>query len=159
MNARDYYLALYDHTHFVRHGKAQLVLDDPSPAQLRTVLPDHNSIAWIIWHIARGEDWTIQTILQGHEQLLTRDGWDVRMGVAVPGFGGGMSRKEMRALSARIDLVALREYYLAVTAATQTYMGTFDFDTLDEPLDVASRLALAPAAQGPSPWLQAAFRR
>jgi hypothetical protein len=72
MDARDYYLELYDHTHFTRNGKAQLVLDDPTPVQVRSVLPDHNSIAWIVWHIARGEDWTIQTILQGGEQLLTR---------------------------------------------------------------------------------------
>ena len=159
MDARDYYLALYEHTHFVRHGKAQLVLDDPSPAQMRTVLPDHNAIAWIVWHIARGEEWTIQTILQGREQLLTRDGWDARMGVAEPGFGGGMPRAAMIALSARIDLAALRGYYVAVTAATQAYMRAFDFDTLDAPFDVRSRLALAPEAQGPSPILRAAFGR
>jgi len=67
VDARDYYLALYDHTHFVRYGKAQLVLDDPSPEQWRSVLPDRNSIAWIVWHVARGEDWAIQTILQERE--------------------------------------------------------------------------------------------
>jgi DinB family protein len=159
MDARDYYLALYEHTHFVRHGKAQLVLDDPSPTQWRTVLPDHNSIAWIVWHLARGEDWTIQTILQGREQLLTRDGWAARMGVAEPGFGGGMPRAAMIALSEQIDLAALRGYYLAVTAATQAYMRAFDFDTLDAPFDVQRRLALASDAQGPSPLLRAAFGR
>jgi hypothetical protein len=159
MDARDYYLALYDHTHFVRHGKAQLVLDDPTPDQWRIVLPDHNAIAWIVWHIARGEDWSIQTMLQGQEQLLTRDGWDARMGVAEPGFGGGMARAAMVALSERIDLQALRGYYLAVTDATQAYMREFDFDTLDEPFDVRSRLALAPEAQGPSPILREAFQR
>jgi hypothetical protein len=159
MDARDYYLALYEHTHFVRHGKAQLVLDDPSPTQWRTVLPDHNAIAWIVWHLARGEDWTIQTILQGREQLLTRDGWAARMGVAEPGFGGGMPRAAMIALSEQIDLAALRGYYLAVTAATQAYMRAFDFDTLDAPFDVQRRLALAPDAQGPSPLLREAFGR
>jgi hypothetical protein len=159
MDARDYYLALYDHTHFVRHGKAQLVLDDPSPKQWRTVLPDHNSIAWIVWHVARGEDWAIQTILQGQEQLLTRDGWDARMGVAEPGFGGGMSRAAVVALSETIDLDGLRGYYYAVTGATLGHMRGFDFDTLDDPLDVRARLALAPEAQGPSPLLQEAFLR
>jgi hypothetical protein len=159
MDARDYYLALYDHTHFVRHGKAQLALDDPSPIQWRTVLPDHNSIAWIVWHVARGEDWTIQTILQGREQLLTRDGWATRMGGAEPGFGGGMGREAMVALSEGIDLDALRGYYRAVTDATQAYMRAFDFDTLDEPFGVRGRPALAPEAQGPSPWLRETFLR
>jgi hypothetical protein len=159
VDARDYYLTLYDHTHFVRHGKAQLVLDDPTEIQWRTILPDHNSIAWIVWHIARGEDWTIQTILQEREQLLNRDGWDARMRVAEPGFGGGMARQAMIALSETIDLAALRGYYFAVTEATLAYMRTFDFDMLDAPLDVQSRLALAPDAQGPSPILREAFQR
>lgn len=97
MDARDHYLALYDHTHF--QGKAEWTLAEPMVAHYRTVLPGHNSVAWLLWHIARGEDWTIQTILQGREQLLTRDGWGARMGVAYPGFGGGMDRAEMIALS------------------------------------------------------------
>jgi hypothetical protein len=159
MDARDYYLELYDHTHFTRNGKAQLVLDDPTPVQVRSVLPDHNSIAWIVWHIARGEDWTIQTILQGGEQLLTRDGWDVRMRATYPGFGGGMARAEMIAISEQIDLEALRGYYLAVTDATQAYMRAFDFDSLDEPFDVQGQLRLAPDAPGPSPVLREAFLR
>jgi hypothetical protein len=123
------------------------------------VLPEHNSIAWIVWHIARGEDWTIQTMLQEQEQLLTRDGWGTRMQVTYPGFGGGMSRTDMVALSEQVDLVALRGYYLAVTDATRHFMRGFDFDTLDEPFDVRSRLALAPEAQGPSPVLREAFLR
>jgi hypothetical protein len=159
MDARDYYLALYDHTHFVRNGKAQRVLDDPSPAQLRFVLADHNSIAWIIWHIARGEDWTIQTILKGGEQLLTSERWDKRLRVSSPGFGGGMTRAEMIEVTEQIDLEALRGYYLAVTDATLEYMRAFDFDTLDEPFDVQARLGLAPDTQGPSPILREAFLR
>jgi hypothetical protein len=125
----------------------------------RTVLPEHNSVAWNLWHIARGEDWAIQTILQGQEQLLTREGWGERMGVTEPGFGGGMAREEMIALSEQIDLDALRGYYMAVAEATQTYMRTFDFDTLNEPFDVERRLALAPEAQGPSPFHRQAFPR
>jgi hypothetical protein len=81
------------------------------------------------------------------------------MGVAEPGFGGGMPRAAMIALSEQIDLAALRGYYLAVTAATQAYMRAFDFDTLDAPFDVQRRLALASDAQGPSPLLRAAFGR
>jgi hypothetical protein len=157
LDVRDYYLGLYYHVHF--EGIAEFVLNDPSPAQLRTVLPEHNSIAWILWHIARGEDWAIQTILQGREQLLTREGWGERMGITYPGFGGGMAREEMIALSEQIDLDALRGYYTAVAEATQVYMRTFDFATLNTPFEVASRLALAPEAQGPSPFFHEEFPR
>jgi hypothetical protein len=157
MDVRDYYLALYYHVHF--EGKAEWTLAEPMTVHYRTVLPEHNSVAWNIWHIARGEDWAIQTILQGQEQLLTRDGWGERMGVTYAGFGGGMAREEMIALSAQIDLEALRGYYTAVTDATQAYMRTFDFATLNEPFDVASRLALVPEAQGPSPFHRQEFPR
>jgi len=157
MDTRAYFLRLYEGTHF--EGKAKWTLDQSMVAHYRTVLPDHNSVAWYIWHIARGEDWTIQTILQKQEQLLTRDGWDARMGVTYSGFGGGMTRDEMIALSEQIDLDALRGYYGAVTNATQVYMRTFDYATMDIPFDVASRLALAPEAQGPSPFHCQAFAR
>ncbi len=157
LDVRDYYLALYFHAHF--EGKAEWTLAEPMIAHYRTVLPEHNSIAWFLWHIARGEDWAIQTILQGQEQLLTREGWGARMGVTYPGFGGGMTREEMIALREQIDLEALRGYYSAVADATQAYMRTFDFDTLNTPFDVESRLALAPEAQGPSPFHRHWFPR
>jgi hypothetical protein len=157
LDVRDYYLALYYHAHF--EGKAEWTLDAAMVPHYRTVLPGHNSVAWLLWHNARGEDWAIQTILQGQEQLLTREGWGERMGVTYPGFGGGMAREEMIALSEQIDLDALRGYYTAVAEATQGYMRTFDFDTLNTPFDVASRLALAPEAQGPSPFHRQEFPR
>ena len=157
MDAREYFLALYEATHF--QGKAKWTLAEPMVAHYRTVVPDHNSVAWYLWHIARGEDWAVQTILQGQEQLLTRDGWDARMRVPYRGFGGGMARDEMVALSERIDLDALRGYYTAVTAATKACMRAFDFDALNTPFDVAGRLALAPEVQGPSPFLRRMFAR
>ena len=146
MDARAYYLQLYEATHF--QGKAAWTLDEAMVAHYRTVLPGHNSAAWLLWHVARGEDWAVQTLLQGEEQLLTRDGWGTRMGVAEPSFGGGMAREAMVALSERIDLDALRGYHAAVAAATRACMRAFDFATLNAPFDVAARLALAPEAQG-----------
>jgi hypothetical protein len=70
-----------------------------------------------------------------------------------------MAREEMIALSAQIDLEALRGYYTAVTDATQAYMRTFHFATLNTPFDVASRLALVPEAQRPSPFHRQEFPR
>lgn len=157
MDIRDFFLYLHRSTHYT--GKAEWALDPAMIPHYRTVLPGHNSVAWTIWHNARGEDWAVQTIVQGREQLLTRDGWDTRMGVMYPGFGGGMQRDEMIALSEQIDLTALRGYYDAVAGATQDFLRTFDFATLDQPFDVAGRLALAPEAAGPSPFLNQAFLR
>jgi hypothetical protein len=157
MDVRDFFLYLHHANHF--SGKAQWTLDEAMVPHYRTVLPGHNSIAWLLWHIAHGEDWAVRTILQGGEQLLTRHGWGRRMDASYPGFGGGMAREEMIALSERIDLDGLRGYYATVAEATQQYMRTFDFATLDAPFDVQSRLALVPEAEGPSPFFHQMFRR
>jgi hypothetical protein len=63
MDLREFFLYLHDATHFT--GKAAWTLDAAMVPHYRTVLPEHNSVAWNLWHIARGEDWAIQTILQG----------------------------------------------------------------------------------------------
>jgi hypothetical protein len=157
MDLRGFFLYLHHATHFT--GKAAWTLDEAMTPHYRTVLPGHNSIAWLLWHIARGEDWAVQTILQQGEQLLTRDGWDAQMGIAELSFGGGMSREEMVVLSERIDLGALRGYYAAVAAATQAYLRDLDVERLDAPFDIQSRLALAPEAEGLSPFFHQMFRR
>jgi hypothetical protein len=79
------------------------------------------------------------------------------MGVTYPGFGGGMAREEMIAFSERIDLDALRGYSLAGAEATQAFMCTYDFATLNEPFDVESQPDLAPEAQGPSRFYRRMF--
>jgi hypothetical protein len=157
MDAQTYFLMLHEHAHF--RGKAARVLEEPTPDQWRTMLPGHNSIAWIVWHVARGEDWAVTTMLQGTEQLLTRDGWDVSMNIARRDFGAGMTPAEVAELSARINLDALRGYYNAVAAETRRFVGDFDFDTLDEPLDLQGRLALAPEAVGPSESIRRLIER
>ena len=87
------------------------MLNLPSPEQMRVKLPGHNSIAWIIWHIARGEDWGVNVMLRGEEQALTRDDWNRRLGIKRLDIGTGMKEDEVAELTAKIDLGALREYF------------------------------------------------
>lgn len=125
------------------------MLELPTPEQMRQIPAGHNSIAWCLWHIARGEDWAVNTMLRGEEQALTRNRWNERLGVDRPDWGPGMTEDEVADLTAKIDLAALKEYFAAVAAETRRFVETFDFDRLDEPLDVKSRLELAPEALAP----------
>ena len=157
MDLRAFLLYLHQSNHFT--GLAARTLDPAMTSHYRTVMPGHNSVAWLLWHIARGQDWAFQTILQEQEQLLTRDGWDARMAVDEPGFGGGMERDAMIALTEQIELDGLRGYYHAAAAATQVFLRRFDIDRIEQHFDVRARLALAPEAQGPSPLLHQLFTR
>jgi hypothetical protein len=136
VNAGTYFLMLHEEAH--TRGKAVRVFGVPTPDQWRVVLPGHNSIAWNVWHIARGEDWAV-TVLRGGEQLLTRDGWDRRMGAMRRDFGAGMAAIEAAELSAAIDLDALRGYWHAVYEETRRFVHGFDFDTLAEPMEAAAQ--------------------
>jgi hypothetical protein len=116
---------------------------------MRIKLPQHNSIAWILWHIARGEDWAVNTMLRGVDEVLDREQWNPKLGLTRRDWGAGMTEAEVIDLTEQIDLEARRGYFEAVTAETLRFLKTFDFDQLLEPLDAKARLALAPEALGP----------
>lgn len=151
MDARTYYLELYAHAHGDKElptAPATFILNR-TPEQMRAKLPGYNSIAWTIWHIARGEDWSVNVMLCGEEQVLTRSDWNRKMGISELGWGFGMTDDEVVELTANIDLDALGGYFDAVTEETLRFIDTFDFDALNDPLDVESRLALVPEALEP----------
>ena len=136
MDARTYFLMLHEGAH--TKGKSRRVFSVPTPEQWRTVVPGHNSIAWCVWHIARGEDWAV-SVIRGDEQLLVRDGWEHRLGVARRDFGMGMTAQEAADLSASIDLDALRGYYDAIYTETRRFVHSIDFDALTERMGDADR--------------------
>jgi hypothetical protein len=151
MDAQTYFLMLHEEAH--TRGKVVRVFGVPTPDQWRATLPGHNSIAWNVWHIARGEDWGV-TVLRGDEQLLVRDGWDRRMGVTRRDIGTGMTTAEVAELSAAINLEALHGYWDAVYSETRRFVRQAGFDSLAKPLDAATRrraLDLLRAADGALP--------
>lgn len=151
MDARTLFLILHRYT----HG------DDPpaslaarilatAPEHMRIVPPGHNSIAWLIWHNARGEDWGVNAMLRGREEVLARDKWNARMGISRLDFGAGMTEVEVRELSTSIDIDALKAYHRAVAKETRHFLADFDFDHLDDPFDAKARLAQIPETIAPS---------
>jgi hypothetical protein len=85
---------------------------------------DLNSLAWILWHIARSEDALINLVLAGRPQILDRD-WLARLGVSRRDVGTGMSSAEVSELTRQIDLPALRDYRDAVGRRTREIVGAF----------------------------------
>jgi len=78
-----------------------------------------HSIAWLIWHIARIEDVTMNLLVAGSQQLLNRDRWLERMQITVRDTGNAMNMEGVAYLSATIDLPALRAYRMAVGSRTR----------------------------------------
>ena len=85
---------------------------------------DLNSLAWIMWHIARAEDIMANVIVNGRNQVLD-EGWAPRLKIARPDFGIGMSKAEVAELSEAVDLAALKDYRDAVGLRTREILATY----------------------------------
>jgi hypothetical protein len=150
MDARAMFLLFHRYAHGDIPSSASMLFRSSSAEDWRVLPPGHNSIAWLVWHIARGEDWGVNAMLRGGPEVLTRDGWNERMGLSRLDFGIGMTMDEVRDLTAAIDIDALKGYHSAVVDETRSFLQDFDFDTLDRPFDAAARLAQIPETVGPS---------
>jgi hypothetical protein len=117
------------HSAAVGGNKASAVeraLGGVSDDQLR-VRPreDLNSIAWILWHIARAEDIILNPVLSGRAQVLDDGGWLKRLGITRRDFGIGMTSAEVWDLTRQIDVGAVREYRDAVGRRTREIVEAF----------------------------------
>lgn len=96
---------------------------------------DANSLAWLLWHTARGQDAQIAT-LAGREQVWTAEGWDDRFGLPLDpdDHGFGHSRDQVDSVRVR-DVDLLIGYQDAVTAMVDDYLATVDTDELSRIVD------------------------
>jgi len=130
MDARDLLLEEHSAVHSASVGGNTFSIADRTFAGLTDeqmrVRPreDLNSLAWIMWHIARAEDVMTNVIVSGGKQVLD-DGWSSRLKISRPDFGIGMSMAEVAALSAAVDVAALRDYRDAVGRRTREIVGAY----------------------------------
>ena len=130
MDARDMFLQQHSAVHSAAVGgnklsAAERTLTGLSDEQMR-VRPreDLNSIAWLVWHIARAEDIMVNRVLGGRSQVFD-DAWLKRLGITRRDFGIGMSGAEVSDLTRQINIGALREYRDAVGLRTREVVGAF----------------------------------
>jgi hypothetical protein len=103
--------------------EVELVLDGLTPDDLNyRPKPDTNSIGWLIWHTARGQD-RMNADLFGEDQLWVSEKWHLKFN-RLPDqndTGFGHSTEQVAAFHAP-DSATLREYYRAVFKRTQNYI-------------------------------------
>ncbi len=121
------------------------------PRELLTVRPGDigNSIAWLVWHLARVEDVVINTIVRGEPQVLVAGDWQARMRVADERVGTGFEESEVEQLSRSVDVEALDAYWQAVRRATDEWLATAPAGIFDTVPDVRARLSAIPPIAPP----------
>jgi hypothetical protein len=91
-----------------------------SEAQFRAIPPKfEHSIAWIFWHLTRIEDITMNRLAGGQPQIYSQDDWAARLNAPVCDTASAMDEQAVAALSARVEMAALRQYRFAVGRATR----------------------------------------
>jgi len=76
--------------------------------------------AWLLWHMARCEDITMNLLVAGTPQILLQEDWLARLHISVRDTGNTMNAREMTDFSQAVDFPALRAYRLAVGRRTRT---------------------------------------
>ncbi len=113
-----------------------------------------NSLAWLLWHMARTEDVAVNLVVAGRAQVFDDD-WARRMRVPRRDMGTGMTADEVAELSEGADVAAVRAYRSAVGIRTREVVRTLRRETWDETLGLEDTTrAAAAGAFGPNDeWL------
>jgi hypothetical protein len=124
---RDSFTRLIEHVDHITDG----LTDELSSYR---ITPEANSIAWLIWHSARVQDFQLCDVA-GVEQVWIRDGWIDRFGLDLPpdSHGYGHTAREVGKVQAPADLLA--GYYHAVHEVTLAYVATVTPEELSRVVD------------------------
>jgi hypothetical protein len=96
--------------------------------------PEANTIAWLVWHLAREQDAQVAA-LAGTPEVWTADGWARRFALPLDDaeHGYGHTPEQVAAVRAPADLLV--GYAQAATAASLAYVGSLTDADLDDVVD------------------------
>jgi hypothetical protein len=117
--------------------------------------PGLNSIAWILWHMARLEDVAVNVLVAGGSQVIAEDDWADRLRLPHTALGTGMDDAEVDGVSRQVDTAALLDYRMAVGRRTRDVMARLEETDLDQTVDAArvSELVTRGSIAAPAAWL------
>jgi hypothetical protein len=114
------------------------VLNDMTEAQFRRIPRNcEHSVAWLIWHIARCEDITMNLLVAGSSQVLNQGGWLERIKTPICHTGNAMDAAGVANFSTAVDIEALRAYRVAVGRRTREIVEPLQPEDLKQKVDPA----------------------
>jgi hypothetical protein len=115
---------------------AAQAVDGVDPARLNEApAPGANTIAWLIWHLARVQDHHIAEVL-GVAQIWTEGEWAHHFGLAADPSNTGYGHVAHEVMAVRPDRPeVLLEYLDAVDRRTQTMLKRLTAEDLDRVVD------------------------
>ena len=97
--------------------------------------PGANSIGWLIWHVARIQDWQLAELVDD-EQVWTTGAWPARFGLEPDPDNIGYGHTPEQVAAVRPDGPdVLLDYLAAVDTRVRAYLETLTQDDLDRIID------------------------
>jgi len=122
---------------------------DLEPGELTAEpIPGVNPIGFILWHMARSQDWAVNTAIRDAPEVITGERWRMSP-IAVPGMGTGFSAGEARVVASRVERETILAYADDVHTEISGWLRTRDESLLDEIPDVEAHDARHPEYQTP----------
>ena len=136
---------------FVAAGWRGTALAGLAADDVRRHPPSQNSVAWLIWHVARWQDVITSSWIAERPQVLDSAGFADRLEAGTRHVGTGMTFDEALGVSRAVDLDALLDYWDAVTASTSAVVAELaDEDYLRIVPDTARAVSAPDGAYGDS---------
>lgn len=141
MNTIQFFL---EHHHRLYYSPGGLFdrLKDLSEDQIKNCPNNQNSIAWLLWHIARCEDVGINRFVINQQQIIDQDDWYANLNLSRGDIGTGMTHEEVKELSSNINVVHLIQYVKTIANNTEEIVSSLKEENLDEviPIELISKI-------------------
>ena len=111
-------------------NEVDILLGDLEPDEYR-IMPTSKdeTIAWVLWHIARIEDLTMNILVAGCEQVFD-DEWKKQLNVSVSDTGNAMSDDDMMELSQEVNIEKLIAYRNTVAKRTRSIVRSLSAEDM-----------------------------
>ena len=112
-----------------------------------------NSLVWLVWHMARTEDASVNLVVSDGQQVLDED-WVHRMNVPWRIIGTGMAEGDVADVTKRADIAAVWAYRAAVARRTREVVRALRPEAWEEIVGIAdtARAAAAGAFAANTAW-------
>ncbi len=101
--------------------------------QFREIPPGaEHSLIWILWHISRIEDITMNILIADKEQIYSQDAWNNKLASPIHYTGNQINEDDLLALSQSINPTDLQKYRDAVGKQTRSIVAKLTIKILSE---------------------------
>lgn len=116
--------------------KVVILLNDLAPHEYR-IMPTSKdeTIAWVLWHMARIEDLTMNILIANGNQLFD-SGWKEQLNAFISDTGNALSDDGIMELSCQLNIEKLIDYRTAVGRRTRDIVTSLSADDMKRKVSV-----------------------